>query len=52
MYGRPISALTVDALVHLAQLENRPSPEQLAEAFKSGGYFASAESVISAATAG
>ena len=34
MYGRPVSALTVDALVHLAQLECRPTPEQLASALK------------------
>ena len=49
MYGRPVSAMTVDALVRLAQLENKPSPEQLTVAFKSGKYFASAESVISEA---
>lgn len=48
MYGRPVSALTVDALVHLAQLECRPTPEQLASAFKRGRYYASAESIISA----
>lgn len=47
-YGKPVSALTASALLDLAALPERPSPEKLWRAFQSGAIFASAESIVSA----
>ena len=47
-YGHPVSAVTVDALIRLVQMEDRPDPLTIANAFKKGMYFASAESIVSA----
>lgn len=47
-YGRPVSAVTVDALIRLLYIEDRPSALAIGEAFKKGMFFASAESIINA----
>ncbi len=48
LYGKPVSAVTVQALLRLAQMPNRPNCEYLTKAFSKGKYFASAESIIQA----
>lgn len=45
-HGRPVSAVTVDALIRLLYIEDRPSALAIAEAFKKGLFFASVESII------
>ena len=48
-YGQPVSAVTVDALLDLAEMTNPPPAAKLLDAFKKGGYFASCVDVQNAA---
>lgn len=48
-YERPVSAITVRALLDLVRTENRPSAAEIKKAFEKGLYFASAEGVLKAA---
>lgn len=41
-HGRPVSAITVSALLELAEMDNPPSREKLAAKFAEGRYFTSA----------
>lgn len=47
-YGRPVSALTVDALLELAEMDNPPSPESLIKAFKKGKYYTTGDTLKAA----
>lgn len=46
LYERPVSALTVSALLDLVGEEEKPSPEKLAKAFATGGYFADVSGIL------
>lgn len=45
-YGRPVSAITITALMDLAEMEGLPDAGKLAAAFASGKYFTSARLVL------
>lgn len=47
-HGRPVSALTVDALLELVEMENPPTPATLMTAFKKGAYYTTGVGVASA----
>ncbi len=47
-YGRPVCAITVNAMLRLVRMNNRPSPEALVRAFSQRAYYPSAESIIRA----
>ena len=47
-YGRPVFAITVNAMLRLVRMNNRPSPEALVRAFSQRAYYCSAESIIRA----
>lgn len=47
-YGRPVCAITVNAMLRLVRMNNRPSPEALVRAFSQRAYYCSAESIIRA----
>lgn len=44
-YGRPVSAITVNALLDLADMKEPPSVETLVEAFGKGRYYTSAATI-------
>lgn len=46
LYGRPVSAMTVSALLDLVAEEKTPSPEKLARAFASGDFFADVYGIL------
>ena len=47
-YGRPVCAITVNAMLRLVRMNNRPGPEALVRAFSQRAYYPSAESIIRA----
>lgn len=47
-YGRPVCAITVNAMLRLVRMNNRPGPEALVRAFSLRAYYPSAESIIRA----
>ena len=46
MYGRPVSAITIDALLDLMEMENLPKPADLIKAFKQCCYYTSGVSLL------
>lgn len=47
-YGRPVCAITVNAMLRLVRMNNRPGPEAMVRAFSLRAYYPSAESIIRA----
>lgn len=47
-YGRPVCAITVNAMLRLVRMNSRPGPEALVRAFSQRAYYCSAESIIRA----
>lgn len=47
-YGRPVCAITINAMLRLVRMNNRPGPEALVRAFSQRAYYPSAESIIRA----
>ncbi|MFR4434887.1 MAG: hypothetical protein ACLT47_05855 [Sutterella wadsworthensis] len=47
-YGRPVCAITVNAMLRLVRMNNRPGPEALVRAFSQRAYYRSVESIIQA----
>lgn len=41
-HGRPVSAITVEALLDMAEMEAPPAPDEIMEAFRKGRFYASA----------
>lgn len=44
-YGRPVCAITVNAMLRLVRMNSRPGPEALVRAFSQRAYYCSAESI-------
>lgn len=47
-YGKPVSAITVDALLELNEMEEPPKPEALVRAFRKGVYYSTGISIKAA----
>ena len=47
-YTRPVTAVTVEALIDLVEMKERPGPAALTKVFASRSYFNSAEQIIEA----
>lgn len=47
-YGRPVCAITVNAMLRLVRMNNRPGPEAMVRTFSLRAYYPSAESIIRA----
>lgn len=51
-HGHPVSAMTVDALLDLAEMPEPPTPQALMTAFKQGKYFTTGVGVVNATKIG
>lgn len=47
-YGRPVSAITVDALLELAEMDRPPKPAEIVRAFRKGTYYTTGISITNA----